>query len=243
MRRFAFLAFALTAYGIFTLTFLYLIAFLADVPLLSRSIDHPASTMSTTAAVLVDLALVAIFGLQHSGMARRGFKAVWTRFMPQPIERSGYLIFTCLALALLFVLWQPLPAIVWDVRGKTAAATLWAIFAAGWLVVFVSTYLIDHFEMFGLKQAWGHWRSVPTAGPRFRQPLFYRLVRHPLYSGFMLAFWATPTMSYGHMLFAVSMSAYILIAIEFEERDLMSSFGEDYEMYRKKVGKIVPRIR
>lgn len=243
MKRLSYLMVALAAYSVFTLTFLYLIAFLADVPAIPRSIDRPTQASSTVLATAIDVALIAVFGVQHSVMARKGFKAAWTRIVPEPIERSAYLIFTCLALILLFALWQPLPSIVWEVKGAAARPMLWTIFAMGWLVVFLSTYLINHFEMFGLTQAWAHWRSIEPAPPQFRQPLFYRLVRHPLYSGFLLAFWATPTMSWGHLLFAAAMSVYILIAIEFEERDLVASFGAEYQTYRLKVGKVIPGIR
>ena len=243
MKRLAFLVFGWVAYGIFLLTFLYLIGFVADLSVLPRSIDHPVPTMPLATAILADLALIGVFGLQHSLMARKSFKAVWTRVVPKPIERSGYMIFTCLALILLFALWQPLPTMVWDLRGSVGEPVLWTVFAAGWLVAFVSTCLIDHFELFGLAQVWEHWRGTPPVAPRFRQPLLYRLVRHPLYSGFVLAFWATPAMSFGHLLFAAAMTGYILVAIEFEERDLVSQFGAEYESYRKTVGKLTPRLR
>jgi protein-S-isoprenylcysteine O-methyltransferase Ste14 len=243
MKRLGFLVFALTAYAIFTLTFLYLVAFLADIAVLRRAVDHPATSLSAPGAVLIDLALVAAFGLQHSMMARQGFKAAWTRIVPRPIERSCYVIFACLALVLIFAFWQPLPALAWDLRGSPGYWVVWGIFAAGWLLVFVSTYLIDHFELFGLSQAFRHWRSMPPAVPEFRQPLLYKLVRHPLYSGFIIAFWATPVMSYGHLLFAGAMSLYMLVAIALEERDLVALFGAEYEVYRKRVGKLFPRIR
>lgn len=243
MKRLILLPFALAAYGISLLTFLYLIAFLVDLPGVPRAIGHPASTMSGAAAVLLDLALVAVFGLQHSLMARRTFKLAWTRIVPQPIERSAYLVFACLALILLFAFWQPLPALVWDLRGSLAEPVLWTIFAAGWFVALLSTFLISHLELFGLAQVWSHLRALPPAAARFRQPLFYRLVRHPLYSGFIIAFWATPAMSWSHLLLATAMSGYMLVAIEFEERDLVAFFGAEYESYRGKVGKLLPRLR
>jgi protein-S-isoprenylcysteine O-methyltransferase Ste14 len=243
MKRLSFALFGLAAYVIFLATFLYLVAFIAGAPLIPRSIDGPQSAVPTGFAVLIDLGVVAIFGLQHSGMARTAFKEFWTRFMPEPIERSGYMIFACLALILLFSLWQPLPMMLWDVRGTMAMPLLWAVFAAGWSIALLSTFLISHFELFGLKQIWSHWRGLPAGAPRFYQPFFYKLVRHPLYSGFIIAFWATPAMSYGHLLFAAAMSTYMLIAIEFEERDLVRLFGADYETYRMKVGKLAPRWR
>jgi protein-S-isoprenylcysteine O-methyltransferase Ste14 len=243
MKRMSFMMFGLAAYILFLLTFLYLVAFVAGWPAIPRSIDHPQSAASTGVALIADLALVAIFGLQHSVMARTGFKAAWTRIVPEPIERSSFMIFACLALILLFAAWQPLPVMLWDLRGTAAEPLLWVLFAAGWLIVLLSTFLISHFELFGLTQVWNHWRSAPPVAPTFRQPFFYKLVRHPLYSGFMLAFWATPSMSYGHLLFAAAMSAYMLIAIQFEERDLLRLFGTDYEGYRKRVGKLTPRLR
>ncbi|MBU3077467.1 isoprenylcysteine carboxylmethyltransferase family protein [Sphingomonas quercus] len=202
MKRTGFMLYGGVAYIVFLLTFLYLVAFVAALPLVPRTIDFPASAMPAGLAMLVDLALVALFGVQHSVMARAGFKAAWTRIVPPAIERSSYMICACLALILLFVLWQPLPAWVWDVRDSAAAPWLWALAAAGWAIVLLSTFMISHFELFGLVQVWDHWRGAPAKPPSFRHPLFYRLVRHPLYSGFLIAFWVTPAMSYGHLLFA-----------------------------------------
>ena len=159
------------------------------------------------------------------------------------LSEADIMVFTCLALILLFAFWQPLPALLWDLEGTVGIPILWAVCAIGWLIVFLSTFLIDHLELFGLAQVFDHWRGTPAAPPQLRKPLFYRLVRHPLYTGFLIAFWATPTMSYGHLLFAAAMTAYVLIAIEFEERDLVALFGQDYETYRKKVGKLTPRLR
>jgi methanethiol S-methyltransferase len=243
VKRSGFLAFALLSYAVFLATFTYLVAFVGGWPIVPRSIDHPLSTMPVPTAVLVDLGLVALFGVQHSVMARSGFKALWTRIVPRPIERSVYMIFASATLILMFACWQAIPAPVWDLRGSAAAFVLWAVFAAGWLIALLSTYLIDHFELFGLAQAWSAWRAVPFPDARFRQPLFYKLVRHPLYSGFLIAFWSGPVMSKGHLLFAAAMSIYILIAIEFEERDLVSTFGADYSTYRASIGKIAPWIR
>jgi protein-S-isoprenylcysteine O-methyltransferase Ste14 len=243
MKRLGFMLFGLAAYIIFLLTFLYLVGFVAGAPQLPRSIDHPEGAAPIGVALLIDLGLIAIFGLQHSIMARSGFKAAWTRIVPEPVERSSYMIFACLALILLFAFWQPLPAVLWDLRDTLAQPILWALFAAGWSIVLLSSFLISHFELFGLTQVWNHWRSAPPLAPRFHQPFFYKLVRHPLYSGFMIAFWAIPAMSYGHLLFAAAMSAYMLIAIQFEERDLVRLFGSDYENYRERVGKLVPRVR
>jgi methanethiol S-methyltransferase len=243
MKRLGFMVFALLSYGLFLATFVYLIGFVGAWPIIPRSIDHPSALLPVGAAIPLDLGLVAIFGLQHSVMARQGFKAAWTRLVPTPIERSVYMIFACSALLLIYACWQPIAGTVWDLRGSIGEPLLWGVFAAGWTVVLLSTYLINHFELFGLAQAWKAWRAAPPPEPRFRQPLFYKLVRHPLYTGFLIAFWATPVMTRGHLLFASAMSAYILIAIEFEERDLVALFGADYAGYRARIGKVVPWIR
>ena len=175
-------------------------------------------------------------------MARQGFKRAWTRIVPKQAERSVYVLAASAALIVLFAFWRPIPRILWSVDG-TAALALWGLFGLGWLIVLLSTFLINHFELFGLQQAWFHTRGREAAPPQFRQPLFYKLVRHPLYAGFFLAFWATPVMSYGHLLLALGMSAYMLVAIRYEERDLIDLFGKDYEDYRKRVGKLTPRMR
>ncbi|MBV9932035.1 MAG: isoprenylcysteine carboxylmethyltransferase family protein [Alphaproteobacteria bacterium] len=243
MARSIYLLFGVLAYVLFLATFLYLVAFVGALPQLPRTVDAPALLGSTSAAVAVDLALIAIFGLQHSVMARKGFKAAWTRIVPRPIERSAYVVFASLALILLFLFWRPLPGVVWHVPAGPAAMLLWALFGLGWLIVLLSTFLLSHFELFGLKQIWNHMRRAPAEPPVLREPLFYRLVRHPLYAGFFIAFWATPRMTTGHLLLAGGMSLYMLIAIEFEERDLLRVFGKDYEAYRGRVGKLTPRLR
>jgi methanethiol S-methyltransferase len=230
------------AYLVFLATFLYLVGFVADLAILPRTVDRPPVTTGVAAAVAIDLGLILLFALQHSVMARSGFKAWWTRIVPAPLERSGYVLFASLALVVLFAGWQPLPRTLWDVRGGAAEWLLWALFASGWLIVLASTFLISHFELFGLKQVWSHWRASPAVAPVFRQPLFYRVVRHPLYSGFFIAFWATPHMTAGHLLLAAGMSAFMLVAVEFEERDLVRLFGADYAAYRTRVGKLVPGL-
>lgn len=242
MARAFFMGFALVAYAIFFATFLYLIAFVGNLPWVPLTVDRgPDAAVGT--AVAVNLALIAIFGIQHSVMARQGFKRFWTRVVPQPAERSVYVLLASAALILLFTQWRPIDGTVWQVTQPLVAGILWALFALGWLIVLTSTFLINHFELFGLQQAWFNLRGRAAAAPQFRQPFFYKLVRHPLYSGFFLAFWATPHMSYGHVLLAGGMSLYMLIAIVYEERDLVALFGKDYEDYRASVGKLTPRFR
>ena len=241
MSKAASLLFAVIAYAIFFATFLYLIAFVGNAPFVPVTVDRGPEA-SLTAALVVYAALIAIFGLQHSVMARQGFKRAWTRIVPKQAERSVYVLAASTALIVLFAFWRPIPGIVWSVTGA-AALVLWGLFALGWLIVLLSTFLINHFELFGLQQAWFHARGRDAAPPQFRQPLFYKLVRHPLYAGFFLAFWATPVMSYGHLLLALGMSAYMLVAIRYEERDLVDLFGKDYEDYRQRVGKLTPRMR
>jgi len=242
MARGTYLAFGVVAYLIFFATFLYLIGFVADLPGLPRTVDRGVPS-ELLPALLVNLALISIFGLQHSIMARQGFKRVWTHIVPQPIERSVYVLFASLALILLFAFWRPLPSVIWSVDNALGAALLWGLFGLGWLIVLLSTFLISHFELFGLKQVYLNLRGGAPAEPKFRQPFFYKMVRHPLYSGFFLAFWATPVMTAGHLLLAVGMSVYMLIAIGHEERDLVGLFGQDYENYRHDVGMLTPRMR
>jgi protein-S-isoprenylcysteine O-methyltransferase Ste14 len=240
--RSLYLLFGIVAYLIFFGTFLYLIGFTGPIAALPRTVDAPSGNLHGIAAAAVDAGLIALFGIQHSVMARSGFKQAWTRVVPEPVERSGYVLFASLALILLFLFWQPLPRVLWDVGGAPASL-LWALFGLGWLIVLISTFLISHFELFGLKQVWDNLRGADAAAPTFRQPFFYSLVRHPIYAGFFIAFWASPRMSLGHLLLAGGMSLYMLVAIEFEERDLVRLFGRDYEDYRGRVGKLTPRLR
>ena len=237
------LLFGIVAYAVFLVVFLYLVGFVADWPMLPTTVDRPDPEVPAGVAAVIDVALILVFGLQHSVMARRGFKQMWTRIVPEPIERSTYMLFACIALVLMFALWQPIPTSLWDARGGPLGILLWALFGAGWAIVLLSTFLLNHFELFGLQQVWNALRNRASAAPQLRQPLFYRLVRHPLYSGFFIAFWATPHMTAGHLLLAVGMSAYMLIAIVYEERDLVGLFGAEYEAYRGRVGKLVPRFR
>ncbi|MEO6215027.1 MAG: methanethiol S-methyltransferase [Sphingomonas sp.] len=242
MTRFEYLLFGLVAYIVFFATFLYLIAFVADLPQVPLTVDRGGDMSGVLVAAPIDLALVALFGIQHSVMARPWFKARWTKIVPEAIERSVYVLLASVMLIVLFMFWRPIPRIVWSVEAPAAVILFYALFAAGWAIVLLSTFMISHFELFGLKQVWRHVRKGTAAQPEFRTPLFYRLVRHPLYSGFILAFWAIPVMTVGHLLLAVSMLVYILIAIGHEERDLINLFGERYVEYRGRVGKLTPKL-
>ena len=241
MQRSLNMLFALVAYAIFFATFLYLIGFVGNIAAVPRTVDiGPAAPVA--AALAIDNALIALFGLQHSVMARPGFKAWWTRVVPPPAERSVYVLMASAALIILFSFWRPIAGTAWSVTNPLGEALLWALFALGWGIVLLSTFLLNHFELFGLQQAWLHLRGRQAEPPGLRQPMLYKWIAHPLYAGFFLAFWATPRMSYGHLLLAAGMSAYMLIAIRYEERDLTGFYGEDYTRYRKNVGMIFPRF-
>lgn len=242
MSRTLALIFAMCAYAIFFATFLYLVVFVGDFAFAARTVDV-GPRADPIIAVFVDIGLIVLFGLQHSIMARQGFKRWWMRFVPPPIERSVYVLAASLMLMLLFLLWRPIDMVVWNVTSPALHDILWVLFWGGWLTVLASTFLINHFELFGLQQAWFHLTGREPEPPKFRQPLFYKWVRHPLYLGFFLAFWAAPEMTVGHLLLAGGMSIYMLIAIRYEERDLISLFGKDYELYREQVGMLTPRFR
>src|SRR3954453_6731439 len=242
MSRTLTLLFAIACYAIFFATFLYLIVFVGDLALGVRTVDVGPETAPLTAAI-IDAALSALFGLQHRVMARPGFKAKWTRLVPPPAERTVYVLCASIALMILFIGWRPIDTIVWNLTSPLLADLLWIAFWLGWGTVLVSTFLINHFELFGLQQGWFHFRGHRAAPPELRHPLFYRWVAHPLYSGFFLAFWATPHMTYGHLLLALALSTYMLIAIRYEEHDLTNVFGEEYRRYRSGVGMLLPRFR
>jgi protein-S-isoprenylcysteine O-methyltransferase Ste14 len=242
MSRAATLLFAIFAYAVFFATFLYLICFVGNFPIAPVSVDRgPDSPVAV--AIVIDLILISLFGLQHSVMARQGFKRAWTRIVPHQAERSVYVLIASLMLIILFLFWRPIEGTVWDATGTAIEMLLWLGFAAGWGIVLLSTFLLNHFELFGLQQAWFHVQGKTAAEPKMRKPLFYKWVRHPLYSGFFLAFWSVPTMTYSHLLLAAGMSVYMLIAIQYEERDLVGMFGRDYEDYRHSAGMLTPKLR
>lgn len=238
MGRIVVFAYGLVCYSVFFATFLYLMGFLANfgVP---HSIDS-GEAGPLGVALLVNGLLIALFGVQHSVMARPGFKARLTRVVPEAAERSTYVLATSAVLVLLFWLWRPIPGLVWDVEAPALRSALTGLFVAGMGLVLVSTFLIDHFDLFGLRQVWFNLRGEPYTTKRFMTPAFYRWIRHPLYLGFFLTFWVTPTMSWGHVLFAAGFTAYILIAIPLEERDLLHHLGEDYGEWRKRTPAFLP---
>jgi protein-S-isoprenylcysteine O-methyltransferase Ste14 len=234
------LAYGAISYLIFFATFLYAIGFLGNV-IVPKTLDSPATDPSPL-ALAVDLALLSLFAVQHSVMARQGFKRWLTRAVPAAAERSTYVLASSLALVLLFWQWRPLGGVVWDVQNPTGRAVLYAGFAFGFLLVLVTTFVINHFDLFGLRQSWRAFRGRPQAPLQFMTPVLYRIVRHPLYVGWFFAFWSTPTMTVTHLLFAVMTTGYILVAIQLEERDLMAAHPE-YAEYRQRVPMIVPGLR
>jgi methanethiol S-methyltransferase len=230
--------YGLACYAIFFVTFLYAIGFMGNF-IVPRSIDS-APIVPLAQALLVNVGLLGLFGLQHSGMARQEFKRGWTTFVPKPVERSTYVLFSSLCLMTLFYFWQPLGAIVWIVENPMARNLLYASFGLGWLLVLVSTFLIHHFDLFGLRQVYLYLWGKDYTPLEFTTPGFYNYVRHPLYVGWFFAFWSTPTMTVAHLVFAVVTTVYILVAIQLEERDLVQAYGQTYIDYRRRVPMLIP---
>jgi protein-S-isoprenylcysteine O-methyltransferase Ste14 len=237
-KRLLFFAYGITSYVIFLATFLYAVAFVAGVVVPSR-LDGALQTSLPT-AMAVDGGLLALFAIQHSVMARRWFKERWTRIIPWTIERSTYVLLASLALLFLFWQWRPMGIPIWSIQNEAARIVLWTLFAFGWLTVLMVTFLINHFDLFGLRQVWLPLTGKAYTPVSFRDPLPYRIVRHPLYFGFLLAFWMTPTMTLAHLVFAVGTTAYIVLAIQFEEQDLVFEHGATYQEYRRKVPMLLP---
>ncbi len=241
MKRGLALAYGLLAYAFFLGTFLYAIGFVGNVAV-PKTID--TGTVAPLAqAALIDIVLLSLFALQHSVMARQGFKRRWTRVVPRHLERSTYVIAATAALALLLWQWRPIPSPVWDVRGTPLGAVLAGAFWLGWGLLLIATFLIDHFELFGLRQVFAHTRGGGFHSPDFRTPALYRVVRHPIYLGFVIAFWSAPFMSAGHLLFSVATTGYILVGICFEERYLIAAYGQRYREYRARVPMLIPLLK
>ncbi|HXH66143.1 MAG TPA: isoprenylcysteine carboxylmethyltransferase family protein [Candidatus Limnocylindrales bacterium] len=237
MGRIATFIYGVFCYVMFLGSFLYAVGFLGNfgVP---KSIDLPGHSPYGE-ALLVNSALLGLFAVQHSVMARQGFKSIWTRIVPVPAERSTYVLFSSVALMVLFWKWEPMGGMIWNVESGLGRAALYTLFAIGWLTVLATTFLIDHFDLFGLSQVWAYLRKRAYKAPGFRTPGLYRYVRHPLYVGWLLVFWSAPTMTAAHLVFAIATTVYILVAIQFEERDLARMHGQ-YSEYRRRVPMLVP---
>jgi protein-S-isoprenylcysteine O-methyltransferase Ste14 len=240
MKRIAAFVYGVLCYATFFGTFLYAIGFLGNFGV-SRSIDsRPQGSLS--AALIVDSALLALFALQHSVMARPWFKKIWTRIVPEPVERSTYVLFSSLALLLVFWMWQPISGTIWNLDGGIGELVMIGLYSSGLLIVLFSTCLLNHFDLFGLRQVYLYLVGRKYTPLEFRTPFFYRYVRHPLYLGWLLTFWATPVMTSAHLFFAVMTTAYILVAVQFEEADLIAAHGEKYRLYRQQVPMIIPSL-
>lgn len=238
MSRLFTLGYGAASYLAFLAAFLYTVGFVGNIAV-PRSIDHGV-TASVGEAVVVNVLLLGLFAMQHSVMARPSFKRWWTRFVPCSIERSTFVLATSLVLFLLFWQWRTMPAVIWDVTWWPGRLGLQVLFWLGWATVLAATFMIDHFDLFGVRQVYVAWRGQPYTDMGFRSPMLYRLVRHPIMLGFIVAFWATPRMTAGHLLFAIATTGYILIALQLEERDLVAVLGDQYRDYRDRVPMLFP---
>ena len=241
MKRYLYFGYGVACHLLFLGTFAYMAAFVGNLPV-PKSIDSaPAGPLG--AALVVNLTLLALFAAQHSVMARPAFKRLWTRIVPRPIERSTYVLLSCMVVIVLMWQWRTIDVVLWDMQSPILRIVAWSLFAAGWLLIPAVSLLIDHFDLFGTRQVWLYLKGEAYSGLPFREPLFYKHVRHPLYVGWAIAFWATPTMTGGHLLFAAVLTVYMALAAVVEERDLVSHFGPQYEDYRRRVPMFVPRLK
>ncbi|HWR15759.1 MAG TPA: hypothetical protein VN577_13105 [Terriglobales bacterium] len=241
IKRIAVFLYGVACYAVFFGTFLYAVGFIGNL-FVPKSMDSRAETPFLHALV-IDLLLLGVFAVQHSVMARPWFKKAWTKVVPEPAERSTYVLFSSLALILMFICWQPLGGSVWNIENHTGRALMYNVYFLGFGLVLISTFLINHFDLFGLRQVWLYLTGQPYTHLKFRTPLFYKYVRHPLYVGWFLTFWATPTMTITHLVFAIMTSAYILMAIRWEENDLIMVHGDKYAKYRESVPMLIPATK
>ena len=241
MGRVLIMAVSFACYAAFFASFVYLVGWVAAFDFMPTHVDKGLSAAPAT-AVVINLALIALFGIQHSVMARKSFKKAWTKIVPKPLERSFYCLATALVLGAMFLWWHPIPGTLWSVQNEALRLAIWAVFWFGWAFLFIATLLLNHFELFGLQQAWHNMQGKSAAPMTMKTPGFYKFVRHPIQTGVFIAIWATPDMTYSHLLFAVCYTAYIWIGLHYEEKDLVAEFGDDYLDYRRKVGKVLPGL-
>ena len=239
--KLAALAYSLLSYAFFLLVFIYFIGFLSSIGV-PKGIDTAVSRVSWPWAIVIDVLLITLFAIQHSGMARKAFKHWWLRFVPAPIERATYVLFSSAVLALMIWLWQPVSITVWRFESPLAVALLTSVYWLGWALVLVATFLISHLELFGIKQALDTVLRLKAPDTSFKTPLLYKWVRHPMYAGFLMAFWATPHMTVGRLVFAVTCTLYIVIGSRLEEKDLLVLFGDPYRRYQQRIGRLIPFV-
>ena len=239
--KLAALAYSLLSYAFFLLVFIYFIGFLSSIGV-PKGIDTAVSRVSWPWAIVIDVLLITLFAIQHSGMARKAFKHWWLRFVPAPIERATYVLFSSAVLALMIWLWQPVSITVWRIESPLAVALLTSVYWLGWALVLVATFLISHLELFGIKQALDTVLRLKAPDTSFKTPLLYKRVRHPMYAGFLMAFWAMPHMTVGRLVFAVTCTLYIVIGSRLEEKDLLELFGDPYRRYQQRIGRLIPFV-